>query len=118
MEINHGSEMQAVEVSGLALDSTIHSVVPSEFRARQQQQDEKFHKQSQQSQLRSAKSTVFNPKQPLQHTEPSELCTKTKLQYVKSMEFNSEQQSQDVKSELGLVRELPGTQSLQVNLGP
>lgn len=61
---------------------------------------------------------MLNPKQPLQHTEPSELCTKTKLQYVKSMEFNSEQQSQDVKSELGLGRELPGTQSLQLNLGP
>ncbi|XP_031205448.1 uncharacterized protein LOC116076034 isoform X2 [Mastomys coucha] len=111
-EVNYDANFQVGRLSELA--STIYNVVPSGLNARNQKQDGKPQKLSQKQQVQSIKSTLSNHEPHLQHIKSSDLFTK--LQDLKSVEFNSEQQLQDVTfSELGLET---STQSLGFNPGP
>ncbi|XP_063118677.1 spermatogenesis-associated protein 31H1 isoform X3 [Rattus norvegicus] len=103
-EVSYDADLHVVGFSELV---PIYNVVPSGLKARNQKRNEKPHKLSQKLQLQSMK-----PYMP--QVKSSDLCTK--LQHLRSMEFNPGPQLQDVKSfELGLGT---GTQPLGFNPGP
>ncbi|KAM4867304.1 spermatogenesis-associated protein 31H1 [Thomomys bottae] len=104
-EGNHDSKLQVAKLS--------HSMVPSQFNAGNQLQDEKSHKSSQWPQFQGVNFMVLNPESHLQHVKSSELCTGTKFQDVKSLKVNSEQ-LQEVKISLGT--QFPGMKSLEPQL--
>ncbi|XP_032764504.1 uncharacterized protein C2orf16 homolog [Rattus rattus] len=101
-EVSYDADLHVVGFSELV---PIYNVVPSGLKARNQKRNEKPHKLSQKLQLQSVK-----PYMP--QVKSSDLCTK--LQHLRSMEFNPGPQLQDVKSfELG-----PGTGTQPLGFNP